>query len=684
MTFSAPEVGSKATRSVKVPPTSTPTRRAVCSSVGGGIESGSMKRRLGFGGVATLAVSLVGGFAGCNSGGKLEPSATTRPLATTEPVVRAVIENKAPVAVAPATGAATGPLRVADAKTTLSFLASDELEGRGIGTRGLDRAADYIADEFRKAGLRPAPGAKDYFQNFEMTSATEVGASTALTVGDRKFEVNKDFMPVSISAEGDFEGAVVFAGYGIASEQREYDDYAGLDVKDKIVLVMRFEPHDEKGKSRFTGDDWSEEAHLTSKAKQAMDHGAAGVLLVTPPGHHEDEGLMPFARPLAQKRKVAMVQIKAAVADELLKRGGAPDLKTLQEKIDGSGKPASLALADVSVSGNVEIERKKAKVRNVVGLLPGAGPGANEYLVIGAHYDHLGYGGISSLAPTTRAIHNGADDNASGTTAIIQLAGRFASGPPPRRSMLFVAFTGEEEGLLGSEHFVDHPPVPLSDIVAMLNLDMVGRLKDETLQIGGNGTAAAFDPIIKKVDAGSPLKIKEIGKGGLGPSDHMAFGQKKIPVLFFFSGLHPDYHRPSDDVEKINCAGIGEIVDFVAGVAREVMGMPRQSYVAKFDSQSVHPGTPSRSRVTLGVVPDYSATDEGGGVRISGTSEGSPAAKAGLKEGDVITNFGDTKIDNLYDLSDALAKGKPGQVVKLKVRRGEQVVEMDATLAERK
>ena len=601
-------------------------------------------------------------------------------MPTTEPIARSAADR--PIAAFTST---TQPAKVADAKTILTFLASDELEGRGIGTRGLERAGEYLVEQFQNAGVRSAPGMKNFYQEFEVTAGAEVGKETALSLGaNRSFETGKDFIPLSFSAEGKLSGPVVFAGYGITSTEREYDDYQDLDVKDKVVMVMRFEPHDEKGKSQFTGDDWSTDAHLSTKAKQAMDHGAAAVLLVTPPDHHEDEGLMPLARAMGQQRKIPVVQISATVADELLKRGGAPDLKTLQEKIDKSKKPASFALADVKVQGDIHIERKKVKVRNVIGYLAGAGPRAKEYLVVGAHYDHLGFGGMNSLKPTTRAIHNGADDNASGTTALIELAARFASGPPPQRSMLFVAFTAEEEGVLGSDHFVDHPPVPLSDIVGMLNFDMVGRLKDETVQIGGVGTAEAFDDIIKKADESSPLKVKEIGKGGLGPSDHMAFGMKKIPCMHLFSGLHPDYHRPSDDVDKINFQGLNQIVDFAYDVAQGMLAMPRQTYVSKFDSQSGYPGTPARSRVTLGVVPDYTDNDDSGGVRISGTSPDSPAAKAGLKEGDCIIKFNDKDIDNLYDLSEVLAKAKPGQVVKLKVKRGDETLEVEATLAERK
>jgi hypothetical protein len=659
----------------------------VCSDWEGGLESAAMKR------ACLVAVVWVGLWlgVGCQRGDSsrtVQADSRPSPHPSPLPEYRAREEegNRSDATPVVQVGPATRHARIADERTTLSFLAADAQEGRGIGTKGLERAGDYIADEFGKLGLKTGPGMKGYFQPFEMTTASEVGGSTSLASDGRAYELKKDFIPLSFSAEKDFGGDVVFAGYGISSEKYKYDDYANLDVKGKVVLVMRYEPKDEKGKSRFTGDEWSSEAYLNTKAKAAKEHGAVAVLLVTPPGGKGTEGLMPFAGEMGAGKIVGM-QIKPAVADELLKRGGGPELKTLADKIDEGNAPASFALSGVKVKGKVAIDHQVATVRNVVGILPGVGPRANEYVVIGAHYDHLGYGGMASLSPTTRAIHNGADDNASGTTAMLAIAEKLVDGPPLPRSVIFVAFTGEEEGIVGSERFVDHPLVPLSDIVAMLNLDMVGRLKGEVLYVGGEGTAEGFEGILKAADEKSKLTLKDIGKGGLGPSDHMAFGMKKIPVMFFFTGLHADYHRPTDDVEKINFAGLDEVVDLASDVARRVAAMPRQQYVAKFDSQSMKMGTPSGSRVTLGVVPDYSEMGNGGGgggVKISGTSPDSPAAKAGLKEGDVIVQFGETKLDNLYDLSDVLAKGKPGDKVHLRIKRGDKIVETDATLVERK
>jgi hypothetical protein len=600
-----------------------------------------------------------------------------------------------------------------DERKTLAYLASDELEGRGIGTAGLDRAADLIAHQFSAVGLRPLPRMSGYFQPFEITTATSVGPGTALRVADREFTAKEDFAPISFSAATGFSGPVVFVGYGMRNDEHHYDDYAGVDVEGKVVLAMRYEPRDDKGKSKFAADGWSDGAAIAAKAKLAREHGAVALLLVTPPGSPDQDRLMGLAMRqmgAGDSPNIPILHIKPTVAEELLRRGGSPELKALQRKIDQAVKPASFALAGVDASGNVDIERKIATVKNVVGYLPGSN--ANEYVVIGAHYDHLGRGGMGSLDPKSKEIHNGADDNASGVTALLKLAERFArarSGAradKPQRSMIFIAFTGEEEGLLGSEHFVDHSPVPIASITSMLNLDMVGRIRPAEraattaastapattassaglLYVGGSGTAPSFGKIVAQADARSPLQVKDIGKGGIGPSDHMSFALKRIPVLFLFSGLHSDYHRPSDDADKINYEGLDEVVDFAADLLTQMTAAPAEKYVEASDASPMRVGSGSGSRVTLGVVPDYSSFGQGGGVRISAAAAGSPAAAAGLQAGDTIVKFDQSTIDTLYDLSDALAKAKPGQKVKLQVKRGDAKtpIDMEATLAERK
>jgi hypothetical protein len=565
-------------------------------------------------------------------------------------------------------------------KETLVYLASDAQEGRGVGSAGLDRAAIYIADRFRVLGLKPGNG-HSYFQTFEMTVAAKIDPATKLAIGDHSFEVNKDFVPLNFSAEKYFSGAAVFVGYGISSEKYKYDDYANVDVKGKVAVALRYEPHDEKGKSRFTHGDFSGEASLYAKAKAAAAHGAAGLLIVNPPTYHEGDSLFPFTHTIMERTtSVPVMHVKQSVGATLL-----GDLKEIQKKLDEGGKPISRELG-VEIHGEVKIARERKPVKNVLAILPGKGPHKNEYIVVGAHYDHLGRGGLVPGAAGKNVIYYGADDNASGTTVMLELARREMLRGPRDRSILFIAFTAEEEGLIGSAKFAEMPPVPLEKIAYMMNLDMVGRLKDETLYVGGEGTAKDLQKFLDEADKELSLKFKSIGKGGYGPSDHQTFAMKKIPVLFLFTGLHADYHRPTDTWPKINFSGMDEIAEFGQRVVDELDTAPREAYVSTFDSQGIHlSGDPTAGNgATLGVIPDYVEDNSVTGVKISGAMPESPAAGIGLQAGDILVQFGDTKITNLYELSDALRAAKPGDKVAIKYLRGKEEHQATATLAQRK
>ncbi len=593
------------------------------------------------------------------------------------------------------TSAALDPSFHVDMHEAIAFLASDDLEGRMIGTPGIDHAADYIATAFSKLGLEPLPGLDGYFQHFDLVTKVDPDPEkTSLKIAGKSLKLNDDFVPLRMSAQTSAAGAVMFAGYGIDNAKRKYNDYADLGVKGKVVLLMRFEPHDDKGKSRFAeNDDWSVDATIAQKVRVASDHGAAGIILVNPALHHDDEALIPFNRRDGLSSPVPLVQISVKAADELLKQGGAPDLKTLQSQIDREQKPHGVELKDVSAELSFAIRETRKQVENVAAILPGKGEHANEYVVIGAHYDHLGHGGPGSLAPWSHGIHHGADDNASGTTAMMELADRFAHAGPQARSLVFVAFTGEEEGLLGSQHFVSHSPIALDKVAAMLNLDMVGRVSNEKLLIGGKGTAPNFDQLIADADAGLPLKLGEFGKGGIGPSDHTSFALKRIPVLFFFSGLHLDYHRPTDTADKINYDGMNEVVDLGERVVKALSTMPRQKYNGSFDASGLAqmagpttgPAQNAGPRPSMGAIPDYAqGEDAKGGMRIGGIMPGSPAEKAGLLQGDLVTEFNGDKIDNMMDYTNALGKARVGQTAKLSVVRDGKKINVEATLSARK
>jgi Zn-dependent M28 family amino/carboxypeptidase len=569
-------------------------------------------------------------------------------------------------------------------KSSLTYLASDQLEGRGLETEGIFKAADYIATQFRKDGLQTLPGMNGYFQDFPITLSTDVGDKTTLSVNDQSLKLKSDFTALGMSAEKSFSGPLAFVGYAISNPDKNYDDFTGIDVKGKVALALRFEPTDLKGKSKFTGAGYSEHATFATKAKAAADHGAVALIVVDPaPG---ETHLMNIAATGNDKAAIPVLQVSRDAAASLLQQAGRSDISKLRGEINSQLKPQSFDVSNTTVTGNVEITRTRKTFHNVLAYLPGKGPRQDEFIVVGAHYDHLGRGEIGSLAHNSHQIHHGADDNASGTSAVLELAEEMSRHGALDRSILFACFSGEERGLLGSMHFVSHPPVPLDHIVAMVNMDMVGRVQNNAIFVGGNGTAKDFDEVLAKTDEHSPLVMKNAGtdvggRGGIGPSDHMSFAMKKIPVIFLWSGMHRDYHRPTDTADKINFLGVAEVVDFVEDLIGELSDMPREQYVDKYD----HSGnTMGGIKVRLGIMPDYTQDADVVGVRIAGTSPDAPAAKAGLREGDVITAIDSDKITSLGDYMTALGKHRPGDVVKITVDRDKQRVELSATLADPK
>lgn len=577
------------------------------------------------------------------------------------------------------------PASIEAVRRSIEYLASEDLEGRGVGTVGLESASHYIAGYFRGVGLQPPPGQKDYFQPFSYTVVSGPDVTTSLKAGEKMLELNSDFVPLANSAEKTFDGGVVFVGYGItvskSAQTQAYDDYAGVDVKGKIALALRYEPSDGKGKSKLAEQGWSGHAGLNSKADLAAKHGAIALIIVHPPNHPDADALSPFTRN-QRASSIPVIQITQKVADEWLKNAGAQDLKTFQNGIDEQFSPRSFILKKTHVAGNVALKRTTHILKNVTACLPGKGKYADQYIVLGAHYDHLGRGGPGSLARNSKAIHYGADDNASGTAAILELARLFKQTGPLPKSVLFVAFSGEEEGLLGSNYWVAHPPVPLTSIEAMINFDMVGRMKDRALIVSGAGTAAPFDAIVHAADGASAFQLKSDWRDGIAPSDIMSFVQKRIPAIFFFTGTHEDYHRPTDRPEKINYDGEAQIINLASRVLIDISR--RKELTFTDPPPKTQPATTRAARGSgagLGVIPDY-GNDDAKGLKITGTSPGSAAEKAGLKAGDMLIQFGDRKITNIYDFSDALLNSSPGQKVKIIVLRDGKQVTVEATLSE--
>jgi aminopeptidase YwaD len=568
-------------------------------------------------------------------------------------------------------------------------LASPSMEGRGAGTKGIERAASMIEARYRSLGIEPA-GSKGYFQPFTVITGAKLNEGNRLGADDGKskqeLKLNQDFVPFSFSASGEVAGPVVFAGYGVTAPEFGYDDYSHLDAKDKIVLVLRYEPASFAAKTGNSG--FTQHAQLITKAINARNHGAKAVVLVNGKlQDKEDDLLTKFGSVNGPENAgVAIVQVKNDAANVWLQAAGK-SLSELQGHIDASGVPGSFEFPDsLKISLAVNIEKTRATVNNVLAYLPGK---TNEYIIIGAHYDHLGYGNVDSLAPSQiGTIHPGADDNASGTAGVLELARLLA----PRkgqleRGILFADFAGEELGLLGSAEWVKEPTKPLDKADAMINMDMIGRIKGEKVYIGGTGTGATFKELLDEEKSKFPFHF-EYSASGYAASDHTSFVGKQIPVLFFFSGLHADYHKPSDTWEKINAPDAAKLLDFIDDVALKIdSATERVAYVTvKEDLPPGHAavavGGVSGYGPYFGSIPDFGQEEDG--VRFSDVRPGSPAAKAGFKAGDVLVQFGDMPIHNLYDFTDALRRSKVGDVVQVQVKRDGKPMTAPVTLEQRR
>lgn len=578
-------------------------------------------------------------------------------------------------------------------KADVYYLADDAREGRGPGTKGLDAAADYIATSFKEAGLKPAPGADGYFQKFELPGQRRLAEDQSLAIKVKKAgepplkaDFKKDFTPLALGGTGEFKDLpLVFVGYGITADDKDlklkYDDYDGLDVKGKAVLIVRREPQLNRADSSFGGKENTTYATFTHKVANASRHGAKAILMVNDAASTKDakDELLDFqAAGGGASGDMAFLHVTREFADRALKAAGGPSLSEVEEGIDSDLKPRSKALDDVTVDANVKIDRSGVKVKNVIGVLEGAGPHAEETIVIGAHYDHLGMGAFGSLSGA-RAIHNGADDNASGSATVMELARRLGkrADPLPRR-VVFMTFSAEELGLIGSQYYVNHPLFPIDKTVAMINFDMVGRLnKDRELTVFGAGSSPGFEALVNALASDQGLKPNNIvgTQGEFFQSDHASFYMKSMPVLFFFTGTHPDYHRPADDPEKINYDGMARIADMGELILLDLARRPERpefKSLARQGRRAVAAASGGSGRgmgsAYFGSRPNY-AKSNGEGVKLDGVSEGGPAEKAGLKEGDVIIKFAGKDVKDLDSYMAAMGAQKPGDTVDVVVKR---------------
>lgn len=538
------------------------------------------------------------------------------------------------------------------------YLADDQLEGREVGSWGAHCAADYVAAQFAAIGLEPAGDQGSYFQTFQIRKGAELGPNNRLVVSGRSYALGSDWVPIGFSASGDVTRDLIYGGHLLSNPGTPEDDFARLDISGKVVVVEWGDPDAPHGES-LRGD-----PHF--KATVATGRGAAGILFLAPQGMQLPSLDAETRATLAIPAAVVTADAAAIVRDAMID-GAQAELRT-----------------DVQVT--------TADARNVIALLPGSSPTLrDEYVIIGAHYDHLGFGGEGSLAPDSHEVHNGADDNASGTADIVEIARALATRPHPDRSVLFIAFTGEERGLWGSAHFVSEPTIDLDKTVAMLNLDMVGRVVDNKLTIMGFGTAAEWDQVVDQANAEMERPF-QIGKSpdGYGPSDHSSFYGAGIPVLHFLSNLHEDYHRPTDDWEKINVDGLERVADLTTRVARRIASGGADAVALTLIHQAPPSDTApaqSSSRSSgygpyLGTIPDMTPRDFG--LRLTGVREGSPAAEAGIQPGDVVVEFDGNPIADIYAYTYALQARNAGDEVTIVVERDGERLTLKATLRERR
>jgi hypothetical protein len=580
-------------------------------------------------------------------------------------------------------GSADGERYLSDIKT----LTENKMEGRGDGTKGLVRAEHFLQSRYKSLGLVPA-GAQGFLQPFTVTTGATLKGKNHLTLqlaeNKAELKLRQDYVPFSFSESGSAAAPLIFAGYGVTADELGYDDYAGIDVKDKIAVIFRYEPGSFAVKTGNQG--LTHHAQLITKAINARNHGAKGLILVNGKLGDGEEDLLTRFGSVSGPENVGILfaQVKNNVAQNWFQDSGK-SLKDVQDQINSNGKPFSFAFPDhLQAMLSIQIETTRATVNNVLAYLPGK---SDEYVILGAHYDHLGRGNSDSLAPAQIGqIHPGADDNASGTAGLLELARLLAPMKGQlQRGILFASFAGEELGLLGSAAWVKNPTKPLDKAVAMLNMDMIGRIKDDKVYIGGVGTGSTFQKTLEQAGTGSRLKFDN-SQGGYASSDHTSFVAQKIPVLFFFSGLHADYHKPSDTWEKINPESAARLLNVVASTAVTIASAAeRPAFINVVESNPHSGGIPSGGGgygPYFGSIPDFGQTENG--VKFSDVKPGSPAAKAGLKAGDVLIHFGDKPIKNLYDFTDALRRSKVGDIVHVTVLRDGKELQADVKLEQRK
>ena len=558
--------------------------------------------------------------------------------------------------------------------THIRYLSHDNRKGRLPGTRGSKDAIAYLIKNFKSYGVKPAFG-KSYTQPFDIKTGVQLGPLNNLVINKDTMSIESDYLPLFFSANGSFSGEVVFAGYGFQINEKElqWDDYKGLDVKNKWVIVMRHSPERSQPHSIYTPHSPLHKKMLVAKA-----NGAKGIIFVS---QIEDEELYPLRYvPGFKNNEAPAIILSKNRANKIFERVGW-STKKIQDDMNRNLRPLSFQLGVLNINVSIDLETVVKKGANVVGEIRSRNREfRDEYVLIGAHFDHIGMGGVGSGSrkPEENQIHPGADDNASGTAGLLELAQKLSANVNYlKRSILFVGFDAEEKGLLGSKYFIESSPIKIENITTMINMDMIGRMSDSSYTVGGVGTSPSFGNLLDSLKQDRPFNLA-INNSGFGPSDHATFYAKDIPVLFFFSGVHDEYHTPSDTWQLINLQGEKHILNFIYDVTHYLSRAPQRPIFQKAGPKEGQMSSPSKFTVSFGIMPSYNYTEKG--LKVDSISKNNgPAAKAGMKKGDVIKAINENPISNIYEYMDKLSTLKKGMTVPVLIERDNKRMILEVT-----
>ena len=551
----------------------------------------------------------------------------------------------------------------------IKYLASDELKGRFPGTDGDIKSAEFIRNHFKNAGCKLL--FDDGFQYFKIVNSVKFGTENSLIINDSSFIIKEDYTPSSFSPNNELTLTVAFVGYGfiIDTDTLKWDDYKNIDVNNKWVMILRGDPEIDNPFSNYITI--SEDRN---KVMIAKDHGAKGVIFVSGEIYNKKDELVSLNYDKTSGNSgIPVIHIKRSVANKLLEKYNK-NIADIERQLNTSHSAQSFDLNDI-IKSKTSIEYQKIKTQNVLGMIAGTDSLlSKKYIIIGAHYDHLGMGGegSSSRQKDTIAVHNGADDNASGVAGVIELAYLFGKHKP-KYSIIFMTFGAEEMGLLGSKYYVNNTKINIEDINTMLNFDMIGRFNNETktLSIGGTGTSIEADSLINLSSENFNFTIKK-NSDGYGPSDHSSFYTNNIPVFFISTGAHSDYHTPFDDYDRINILGESEVINFSYQLVNNINNNPEPLNYLESDSPTKS-RKGRRMKVTLGIIPDFSNQDTKG-LGIDGIKKGGPADGGGLKKGDIIVAINGLQVTNIYDYMYRLNTLNPGETAIIEVLRNNKKV----------